>query len=214
MEYNAGNLEKHLTKNPLKKQMVRKLNRKIVDSVGSYISSFESKAPRILDAGCGEGFIDALLVEKFTCVNIVGLEFTNEAIRIARQMNPSVEYIQGDIAQMPFQDNSFDIVICTEVLEHLEKPESALKELIRVAKKFLFITVPHEPWFCLGNLLVLKNVSRLGNPIDHINHWSKKSFQAFLQGEMEGWRVSGSFPWIIAEMSISPISSEPQTLVE
>lgn len=39
---------------------------------------------------------------------------------------------------MPFQDRSFDIVICTEVLEHLEKPDAALKELIRIAKKFVF----------------------------------------------------------------------------
>lgn len=75
-------------------------------------------------------------------------------------MNPSVEHIQGDITRMPFCDHSFDIVICTEVLEHLEKPGAALKELKRVAKKFILITVPHEPWFCLGNLLVLKNVSR------------------------------------------------------
>lgn len=202
MKYNTGNLEKYTTHNLLKRKMVQRLNEKIADSIGKSVASIESKVPTILDAGCGEGFIDALLRERFAHVHIVGLEFTNEAIRIARQMNPSVEYMQGDIMKMPFQDNSFDIVMCTEVLEHLARPEAALSELKRVTKKFLFITVPHEPWFCLGNLLVLKNVSRLGNPIDHINHWTMKSFQTFLQnGGMGEWNVSGSFPWIIAETS-------------
>ena len=126
----------------------------------------------------------------------------DEAIKAARKMNPSVEYIQGDITKMPFQDRSFDIVICTEVMVHLEKPDAALKELIRIAKKFVFVTVPREPWFCLGNLLVLKNVRRLGNPMDHINHWTKKPFHTFLQKQDIGnrdWTISGSFPWIIAE---------------
>lgn len=201
MEYNTGNLEKHTTKNPLKRYLVHKLNEKIVGSIGRYVLSIESGAPEILDAGCGEGFVDALLLERFTQVSITGLEFTDEALSFARQMNPSAAYIQGDITKMPFPDHSFDIVICTEVLEHLEKPEAALKELIRVARKYVFITVPHEPWFCLGNLLVLKNVGRLGNPIDHINHWSKRSFQVFLQKEGRGnWKVSRSFPWIIAEI--------------
>lgn len=52
-------------------------------------------------------------------------------------MNPSVEYIQGDITTMSFQDNAFDFVMCTEVLEYLKEPEVALKELIRVAKTFV-----------------------------------------------------------------------------
>lgn len=200
MEYNTGNLEKYMTKNPLKKKMVQKLNEKIADDVGRYILSLGLEEPMILDAGCGEGFIDALLLERFSHVNITGLEFTEEAIKIARQMNPTAEYIQSDIVKMPFGDHTFDIVICTEVLEHLEKPKAALKELIRVAKKFVLITVPHEPWFCLGNLLVLKNVSRLGNPKDHINHWTKKSFQRFLQEEKLGeWKIGGCFPWVIAE---------------
>lgn len=203
MGYNRGNLEKHMTKNPLKRWMVHKLNEKIVDCISKYTSLLEDKTPTILDAGCGEGFIDVLLLKSLVNVNVVGLEFAEEAIRIAREMNPSIQYLQGDITKMPFEDRSFDIVICTEVLEHLEKPDVALKELIRVAKKFVFVTVPHEPWFCLGNLLVLKNVSRLGNPIDHINHWRKKSFQSFLYKQENGgvWKVGGSFPWIIAEMS-------------
>ncbi len=53
-------------------------------------------------------------------------------------------YIQGDVRQLPFADNSFDIVICLEVLEHLEREdgEKLLKELERVAKRQVILSTP------------------------------------------------------------------------
>lgn len=198
VEYNTGNIEKYKSKNPLKRAMVERLNKRILKIIGSEI--IEGKPFRILDAGCGEGFIDHLLIDIFRNVQITGLEFTEEAIIIAKETNPSVKYIQGDICKMPFEAGSFDYVICTEVLEHLPEPEKALKELMRVSTGRMLITVPHEPWFCIGNLLVLKNVTRLGNPIDHINHWTKTSFSKFLNTtQVRGWTMKQSFPWIIAQ---------------
>lgn len=196
VEYNTGNIEKYESKNPLKRAMVERLNKKILDSIGAMIGD---KSIRILDAGCGEGFIDKLLIDRFPNSQITGLEFTAEALAIANETNPTVEYVRGDICDMPFEDRSFDLVMCTEVLEHLPNPNMALKELIRVSNGNLLITVPHEPWFCLGNLFVLKNVTRLGNPIDHINHWTKKSLSVFLQNAKWGWIIERSFPWIIAK---------------
>lgn len=155
-----------------------------------------------MDAGCGEGFIDNILLENIGDISIKGLEYTKEALHIAKEMNPQVEYIQGDICDMPFDDNSVDIVICTEVLEHLKQPEKAVGELLRVAKKCVLITVPNEPWFCMGNLAALKNVSRLGNPIDHINHWTYRQFKKFVCSQFEGKINFGkSFPWSIAVLS-------------
>lgn len=56
----------------------------------------------------------------------------------------------------------------------------------------MIITIPHEPWFRLSNLLVLKNVLRFGNPIDHINHWNKTSFRKFLTKiELQNMNVGG-----------------------
>ncbi len=205
MKYNTGNYEKYMTKNPLKRHMVENLNASIVKSIGMYGMEMNTEQIHILDAGCGEGIIDRLLAEHLPKARITGLEYTPEAIQIARDMNPGVAYIQGDIKEMPFENNSFDIVMCTEVLEHIDNPGKALAELIRVSKRFLYITVPHEPWFCMGNLLVLKNITRFGNPEDHIHHWTKKSFLRFLQKEgMRGWKISGSFPWIIGEAELGP----------
>ena len=199
-KYNTGNIEKYESKNPLKRVMVEKLNKRILDSINNMIGD---KKVIILDAGCGEGYIDKLLAERFPNSKITGLEFTEEAIKIAKERNKTVNYIQGDVGDMPFENNSFDLVICTEVLEHLNNPEMALQELVRVSNGSLLITVPHEPWFCLGNLLVLKNVTRLGNPIDHVNHWTQKSFSEFLKrSKMRGWIIEKSFPWIIAKNDV------------
>ena len=130
------------------------------------------------------------------CFRIISIEYTEEALNIARVMNPQVIYIQGDIREIPFPDQYFDVILCTEVLEHVENPDIAIKELVRVAKRFVLISVPHEPWFCMGNLMVLKNVTRLGNPIDHINHWTKNGLKKFLDVD---WSISTCFPWCIAE---------------
>lgn len=208
MTYNTGNLEKHITKNPLKRMLVNRLNEHMLSDIGNYISKSNSKV-YILDAGCGEGFTDQLLMRNFPEVNITGLEYIDEAIRIARKMNPEVEYVQGDICDMPFEDNWFDIVLCSEVLEHLENPNKAMQEINRISKGLVYITVPHEPWFCLGNLITLKNVRRLGNPIDHINHWSKSGFKRFIDGNKPNgrWTVAQSFPWIIAYRRIGDYHS-------
>lgn len=116
-------------------------------------------------------------------------------------MNPDLTCVQGSIYRMPFEDNEFGIVICTEVLEHLKYPEMALKELNRCVGGggYLLLTVPNEPWFCLGNLMALKNVSRFGNPIDHINHWTFRGFQKFTGKYLAGnCTFDKSFPWSIA----------------
>lgn len=200
--YNTGNYDKYCSKNFLKRWMVTRLNSKILNLLTECINKItieEKRTVKILDAGCGEGFISNLIFSNIPNVEIVGLEYTNEALKIARTLNKEITYIQGDIYQMPFQKKAFDIVLCTEVLEHLSKPEDALKELVRVTDSFLLLTVPNEPWFCLGNLLVLKNITRLGNPADHINHWTLKKFKSFTKKHL-GYNIfyTSSFPWSVA----------------
>lgn len=200
MKYNTGNYDKYMSENPLKQKMVQNLNGKILDQLTRLVKALRGKDfVKILDAGCGEGFIMNLMSANIQNAEIVGLEYTKEALDVARKMNPGLKYVQGDIYNMPFGDASFDIVVCTEVLEHLEDPVTALNELQRVSKKYILLTVPNEPWFCLGNLMVLKNVSRLGNPVDHINHWTYLGFRKFLGRNIGGNCVyDKSFPWTMA----------------
>lgn len=200
MEYNSGNFDKYMSKNPLKRKMVMRLNDKIIRISRELVNEIEScnNKVRVLDAGCGEGFITNLLVSNIANIEAVGLEYTQEALEIAQKSNSSIQWMRGDIYQLPFEDNAFDIVICTEVLEHLSDPCMAISELKRVCKKYVLLTVPNEPWFCMGNLIAFKNILRLGNPIDHINHWTYRAFQKFLGKELGNCTYGRSFPWSMA----------------
>jgi ubiquinone/menaquinone biosynthesis C-methylase UbiE len=98
---------------------------------------------------------------------------------------------------LQYKDNAFDLVLCNEVLEHVENPEKALQELKRVTSKYLLLSVPNEPIFMASNFLRGKNVSRWGNDIEHINHWSRNSFKNFVKKELQIHAIYNPFPWTI-----------------
>ena len=88
------------------------------------------------------------------------------------------------------------MVLCCEVLEHLEEPGKALKELIRVTKKYIIVSVPREPiWRCL-NMDRGKYLKVLGNTPGHIQHWGSKKFVAFLQEyDIKVVKTAHPLPW-------------------
>ena len=89
------------------------------------------------------------------------------------------------------------MVLCSEVLEHLEYPEQAMKELQRVARKYCIITVPNEPFFRMANFLRGKNLSRWGNDIEHIQHWSARGILKFVGTYFSVRTMRTPFPWTI-----------------
>lgn len=183
MEYNTGNLEKYGTRNPLKRVMIKMFMQRLLRVVGELKAK---GAASLLDAGCGEGMVANFLYDNVDGLKITAVDYFFEAIKKAEAENGrDICFKKGDITALSYQDKSFDIVMATEVLEHLEKPEKALSELMRTAKKAVVLSVPNEPFFCLGNLISLKNVRRLGNPEDHINHWTHNGFKRFLTSNEE-----------------------------
>lgn len=155
-----------------------------------------------------------MLCKEFSNVSITGLEQSQQALAVAHmhRMNGKVCFRQGDIYQMPFENGSFDLVVCTEVLEHLERPKDALKEINRVVKEegAVLLTVPSEPWFCMGNMLAFKNITRFGNPKDHINHWTYQGIinevRTFLINGSIACRLQAwpSFPWSVVLYTKKP----------
>lgn len=99
-EYNSGNLEKYHTKNPLKKALVDRLNRRVVSMVREMMDRDDM---RLLDAGCGEGVVSRLLADSFPSVNISGLECSDVALDIAQKsIVKNVKY--GNLYQCDFVD--------------------------------------------------------------------------------------------------------------
>lgn len=209
MAYHSENYDKYISANGLKKRMIKRFNQKIIGVVNETIGNMGSNY-LILDAGCGEGFLSCLISKHFPNVKVIGIDASAGAIQMAKAMNKEACFHQGNVYQIPFDDGMFDLVICTEVLEHLEMPCQAVQELLRVAKHTLLLSVPDEPWFCLGNLVALKNVKRMGNPIDHRNHWTYNGFVKFVRKTCgEGYlKACRSFPWSIVlykkNLSVKP----------
>jgi ubiquinone/menaquinone biosynthesis C-methylase UbiE len=98
----------------------------------------------LLDVGCAEGYYMRLLAGGSKVSYAVGLDIAINYIIKARRNLPGRSLVLGDAHNLPFKDSSFDLVLCSEVLEHTLNPKAALEELIRVSRNHILITVPGE----------------------------------------------------------------------
>ena len=187
----SDNEGKYRTKNPVVRHLVGRFLRQVSDVAAA-------ERPRsILEVGCGEGIVLATLATRLPGVRLDGLELDETALEGARARCPGATLVRGDACALPFGADSFDLVVCLEVLEHLPEPARALRELRRVARAGCLLSVPHEPFFRLGNLLRGKNLSRLGDPSDHLQHWGARDFSAFCERELDIRVRARAFPWLL-----------------
>ena len=108
----------------------------------NFSNIYLSRGNKILDVGCGEGRHIFGAMDAHSGLNLFGvdmdipsLEKSNEGLDFFREMDFNlVKFLQGSIYNLPFQDNELDIVICSEVLEHLEDYNKAIQEIHRVLK--------------------------------------------------------------------------------
>lgn len=151
----------------------------------------------VLDAGCGEGEtigqLGDLLGEQITAVDVSGYCLDRVVAR-----HPGVVTAVADVTELPFANDSFELVMCLEVLEHLGDPEAAVAELSRVASGSVVVSVPYEPWFRIGSLLRGKYVGSLGNHPEHVNQFNASSLRALLEPVADVLEMKVAFPWMIA----------------
>ena len=185
----TDNYKKHTHKNPIQRFLLANFFRNLVNITKA------KTVDSILDVGCGEGFTLNRLNEHGIGKRLEGLDYSKDAIALGKKTYPDIKITQGSIYKLPYQNNSFDLVLCTEVLEHLQNPEQALKELVRVSKKYLVISVPNEPFFMLAQLIRGKNWSRFGNDIEHINHWTMFGFPKFVKQSSSVKILAKRFPF-------------------
>ena len=89
---------------------------------------------RVLDVGCGDGFLTAQILQRFNLKNVYGLDISSKAVDLARLKHPEIKFQQGALNHIPEETNSIDSVTMIEVIEHLVDIEGTLKELFRVMK--------------------------------------------------------------------------------
>lgn len=155
MEY-SSNYKKHTEYKGIRKILINRFNKNLIKVIK------EINPVSILDAGCGEGFIIKLISDNIEGeLKISGFDLSEQAVGLAGKANKDADIKAASIYNIPFEEDSFDLVICSEVLEHLEKPEEALKEINRVVKKKYYSYCSTRTTFQLGepcNIKTCKNI--------------------------------------------------------
>ena len=121
------------------------LNKRCVKEI---LSSLDGET--VLDVGAGRGYLAGLMREthKVTAVDIMFSEQTRKAY-------PDVTFVESRIDDLPFPDASFDTVVCTHTLEHVQDLPRAIASLRRVARKKVIVVVPRERPYKYGFALHL-----------------------------------------------------------
>lgn len=90
---------------------------------------------KLLDVGCGTGSMIELLVKEFPDKNYVGIDLTPRMIEVAQKKQlANCEFMVGDSEHMPFENDMFDVLICTNSFHHYPSPQSFFNECSRVLK--------------------------------------------------------------------------------
>jgi ubiquinone/menaquinone biosynthesis C-methylase UbiE len=153
------------------------------------------KDKRILEIACGRGGFSRLLGSRGA--SVFGADFSVSAVDIAKERlhrDPSltgrVTYVQADAQNMPFDENSFDIVVSCETIEHVPDPRAAVREMYRVCKPggMLYLTTPNYLNF-MGLYLIYAAVRHPGlkssQPLDE--RFLFPQIRQFVTGA--GWKI-------------------------
>ena len=144
------------SRNPL----VRYIHNKRLEIIKSLVAGYTG---RLLDCGCGEGhLLQGVSGDKY------GIDTSRSALLKAGERNPDTEFLCGSLEHLPFDDDYFDVVICSEVLEHIRDYRKAVSEILRVTKKagIMIITVPNERNWTFCRAATLRFPAKLK---EHVN---------------------------------------------
>lgn len=129
------------------------------------VRKFISPPAKVLEIGCGTGNVCSFLSQKG--YEVTGCEYYHESLNMAW---PGFQKVQGDVTNLPFENNSFNIVGLFDVIEHFQDDITPLKEAIRVLKKggIIVITVPakEELWSWFDEMSLHKR----RYTIERLNH--------------------------------------------
>lgn len=172
------------------------------DSSGFLIRSIEQKrlaiieemmaarrGDRILEVGCGGGHV----LRRFPQAKLTGVDVSGEMLTKAERnlAGYDFELLKGDIADLGLADESFDGIVCTEVLEHVLEPERILAQMCRVARRGARIVVTFPNDVLINRIKAAIRATHLtslppfrriawGGDHYHLHVWSVKQMRALL----------------------------------
>lgn len=196
--------DKYHSNNPIVKWMMSNF----IIAMKELLAEVKERPIHICEAGCGEGNISILLHELYAEARIDSFDISEKVVREARNRVTGINFWIGNIYDMTVVNpdekikyalnNDYNLVVCSEVLEHLESPERALKKIkeLLADEGVVLLSVPNEPIWRVLNMCRGKYWKEFGNTPGHIQHWSKKKFYAMLK--KNDWNIidqKSPFPW-------------------
>jgi len=187
----VGNVyDKYGTKNPI----ARMLMRGFLDNVREL---YEHAAPRtVLEVGCGEGRLAQYLwthaprPDRFVACDL-------DLDHLAPDLDAAIDVREASIYALPYAPRSFDLVVCCEVLEHLDDPRAGLAELARVAARRVLISTPWDPVWRALNVLRGRYLVRLGNTPGHVQHFTRRGLERLAKTKLRVLERRTPLPWTI-----------------
>lgn len=154
---------------------------------------------KIFEVGCGEGQLMGMLRDRG--FEVAGMDYDEESVELSidnfRRSGGIPEITQGNLFDLKPNDKRIQesMLICCEVLEHVEDPERGLEIISDCTRDYFIVSVPHEPIWCMLNFLRGKYIRNFGNTPGHINHWTRKGFLSFVDKHADVIAYSTPLPW-------------------
>ncbi|MEA2053584.1 MAG: class I SAM-dependent methyltransferase [Candidatus Thermoplasmatota archaeon] len=169
----------------------------------SRLNSITNEVPgkdklKILDAGCGEGHLIERLYRKNKNNFYYGIDITKIAIQKAKDRCPYATVKLCDLSKINFDDGFFDVVICTEVLEHIYNYHIAITELKRVLRPegLFIVTFPNEFLLTVGRFFLRRKPIKVP---DHVNSFTpNKMIDAVSLDVIKKKNLPFNFPFFIS----------------
>jgi ubiquinone/menaquinone biosynthesis C-methylase UbiE len=156
----------------------------------------------ILDVGCGTGAV-TLDIAQYTNGNVTGIDIDSEKLEEAKKVLsniPNIKLMEADVLDLPFEDETFDLVVFTVVLIYIKDQQKALHEMARVTKKDGYVMATLEPDYAsyisyprnIIGPLVMKHMEKLGADVKTGRKLKYLFSSAGLKTEM-GLETAGDF---------------------
>ncbi|MGH2957301.1 MAG: class I SAM-dependent methyltransferase [Solirubrobacterales bacterium] len=191
----GGNVyDKYRTANPIERRLVHGFLADLDQLVE------RTRAREAHEVGCGEGEISMRLARDGLRVRGTDAhpEVIEEARRRAKADALEIDYEATPVESLDPDRHAAELIVCCEVLEHLDDPLAALEALATLARPWLIVSVPREPLWRVLNMARFKYLGELGNTPGHLGHWSKRGFLELLSGQVEVVETRSPLPWTMA----------------
>ncbi|MBN2102590.1 class I SAM-dependent methyltransferase [bacterium] len=156
------------------------------------LKDVDLKNKKVLEIGCGTGRISSEIVSRQAILTVVDIG-ENLVQYVSNKYH--CEGIAADACKLPIEDNSFDIVISSECIEHTTNPVKAIHEMCRACKPggIVCITSPNKLWYPILWLSIKLNIRKFKG----IENWlfPRQASSAMKQSRMEGIQLSGCHLW-------------------